>query len=96
MKKDDKIVTVPDTPAATGEGQSPSLKTKISITDEDTEINNNFDLEKERLMLKRMSAPDYLHTISHSELYDTVFQPRVYLIDGLLAPEHSFSLERRR
>jgi len=84
MQKDDKKVTVPDTSAATDEGQSPSLKTRISITDEDTEINNNFDIEKDRLMLQRMIAPDYLHTISHLELYDTVFQPRVYLIDGLL------------
>ena len=45
MHKDDKKVTVPDTSAATDEGQSPSPKTKTSITGEDTEINNIFDLD---------------------------------------------------
>ena len=84
MQKDEKKVTVPVASAATDEGQSPSLKTEYSISDTGEKSNDDFEKEHTRQLLRRMNSPDYLHTVSLSELYDTVFQPRAYLIEGLL------------
>jgi len=84
MIDNDKKVTVPDTSAVTDGGQPPSPKTEFSIPDTDEKCNDDFENERTRQLLRRINPPDYLHTVSLSELYDTVFQPRVYLIDGLL------------
>lgn len=77
-------VTTLDSPEATGEGQSQSTKTETIITDDSAKSNEDFERERERLILLRMNAPDYLHTVSLSELYDTVYKPRAQLIEGLL------------
>jgi len=84
MIDNDKKVTVPITSAATDEGQPPSPKTAFSINDVDENCNDDFEREHTRQLLRRMSSPDYLHTVSLSELYDTVFQPRAHLIEGIL------------
>ena len=84
MQKDEKKATVPNTSAATDEGQSPSPKTDYSMTVAEEKCNDDFEKEHTRQLLRRMNSPDYLHTVSLSELYDTVFQPRAYLIEGLL------------
>ena len=34
--------------------------------------------------MRRVSSPDYLHTVSLTELYDTVYQSRIPIVDGLL------------
>jgi len=77
-------VTILNVPAATGAGQSPSPKPVYSVTKNDTEINENFDFERERRLLMRMNAPDYLHTVSLSEIYDTVYTPKKHVVEGLL------------
>jgi len=66
-----KKVTALITSAATDAGQSPSLKVNQSILGKHSMINDDFDL-------------DYLYTISLTELYDTVYQPKAQVIDRLL------------
>ena len=71
-------------PAATGEGQSPSLKLETSIPENEPKINDDFELDYLKDYFRKMNNPDYLHTVSLTELYDTVYQPRAQVIDGLL------------
>jgi RecA-family ATPase len=42
--------------------------------------------EEMREEMQRMTEPSYLHTVSMSELYDTVYESRPALIDSLLYP----------
>ena len=53
------------------------------------EINDQFENSEENLeemlrQMQRMSDPAYLHTVSMNELYETVYQSRPPIIDGLL------------
>ena len=77
-------VTAQDSPAATGEGQSPSQKPELSVTDSSTEINDDFEMDRLRRLLHQVNSPDYLHTVSLTELYDTVYQPKAQIVEGLL------------
>lgn len=77
-------VTALYSPAATGDGQSPSQKLETSIPEKSPEINDDFGQDYLRDYFHRMNNPDYLHTVSLTELYDTVYQPRAQVIDGLL------------
>ena len=70
--------------AATDEGQSPSLKLETSIPDNEPKINDDFEMDYLKDYFRKMNNPDYLHTVSLTELYDTVYQPRAQVIDGLL------------
>lgn len=59
------------------------------IPTENTEINHSNenspeDFEKICQQMQRMSDPAYLHTVSMNELYETVYQSRPPVIDGLL------------
>ena len=57
-----------------------------TILSENNSDDNNFEEERELYFRKiyRMNDPDYIHTISLSELYDTVYKSRMPIIDGLL------------
>lgn len=77
-------VTTPVPPATTGEGQSPSQNPVTSITDSKPESNDDFEMEQCLLYHKRISSPDYLHTVSLTELYDTAYPPKLQIIDSLL------------
>jgi len=70
--------------AGTVEGQSPSLKLETSIPENPAKINDDFELDYIRDYMRKMNNPDYLHTVSLTELYDTVYQPKASVIDGLL------------
>lgn len=74
MTENEKV-TVPESSAVTDNGQSPSLFIEPSISENPPEINDYF---------RRVNSPDYLHTISLTELYDTVYQPKAQIIGGLL------------
>ena len=55
----------------------------------DTEINHPDENSPENFedilrQMQRMSDPAYLHTVSMNELYETVYQSRPPVIDGLL------------
>ena len=60
-----------------------------SISALDTEINHPDENSPENFedilrQMQRMSDPAYLHTVSMNELYETVYQSRPPVIDGLL------------
>jgi len=77
-------VTAPYSSAATGEGQSQSQKLEFSMPKKSPEINVGFERDYLKDYFSKMNNPDYLHTVSLTELYDTVYQPRAQVIDGLL------------
>ena len=54
-----------------------------SIIENGENINSFEEMQRE---LRKMLDPSYLKTMSMTELYDTVFQSRLPLIDGLLYP----------
>lgn len=80
---DKKEKTAPNVSVGADTEQSIHKCTDSSITDTDAEINNFEEIQRE---LIRMADPSYLRTISMSELYDTVYQSKPSLIDGLLYP----------
>ena len=70
------------------ERQSVQNITSIILTS-GAEINDQFENSEENLedmlrQMQRMSDPAYLHTVSMNELYETVYQSRPPVIDGLL------------
>ena len=73
-------------PPVGADGEQPVHKTTgLSITEDLTE-NNPLEqtLEEKLRPMQRMSDPAYLHTVSMSELYETIYQSRPPVIDGLL------------
>ena len=59
------------------------------IPTSDAEINHQFENSEENLeemfrQMQRMASPYYLHTVSLTELYQTAYQSRPPIIDGLL------------
>ena len=85
MIDQDMIVTAPVPPAVTGGGQSPFQKPINNITATQPESNEDFEIEQRMLHYKRISSPDYLHTVSLTELYDTAYIPKVQVVDDLLS-----------
>ena len=73
-----------------GADERQSVQNTISsISVLDTEINHPDENSPENLedilrQMQRMSDPAYLHTVSMNELYETVYQSRPPVIDGLL------------
>jgi len=84
MTETSEKMTALNSSAATDNGQSPSLKLDISIPDKRPKINENFEDDHLQDYFRRMNSPDYLHTVSLSELYDTAYQPKAQIIDGIL------------
>lgn len=72
----------PNPSAATGGGQQLSNVCKNNIPDAGVESNENFD--ELRKKIRRMQDPAYLPTVTMTELYDTVYESRPPVIDGLL------------
>ena len=58
----------------------PTSYTEINHPDE----NSSENLEEIYRQMQRMNDPAYLHTVSMNDLYETVFQSRPPVIDGLL------------
>ena len=79
--------TVP-VPSAGADGeQSLSYVINEIITAETEEINPiDESMEKMLHQMQRMSDPSYLATMTMSQLYDTVYESRLPIIDGLLYP----------
>lgn len=76
---------VPIPPVGAGGEQPVQKTTGLSIAEDLTE-NNPLEqtLEEKLRLMQRMSDPAYLHTVSMSELYETVYQSRPPVIDSLL------------
>ena len=89
MGIDAKEKTALSSSVGADERQSFRIKSDSSIPTSNTEINypdkNSSDnLEELYRQMQRMNDPAYLHTVSMNELYETVYQSRPPVIDGLL------------
>ncbi len=78
-----KEMTAPNVSAATDTEQSSQKNYNDIIAQNDSDFNSTRNYLWE---IQRMMNPYYLKTVSMNELYDTVFQSRPPLIDGLLYP----------
>ena len=66
-------------------GQPPHNSSNQSIPHETCESNPpEENIEEMRERIRRMNDPRYLHTVSMTELYQTVYKSRPPVIDGLL------------
>ena len=84
-EKEKTTVPIPSV-GADGE-QSLSYVTNEIITAETEEINPiDENMEEMLRQMQRMSDPSYLATMTMSQLYDTVYESRLPIIDGLLYP----------
>ncbi|MBC8531295.1 AAA family ATPase [Gehongia tenuis] len=82
-EKEKTTVPIPSV-GADGE-QSLSYVTEQIIPTENEEINpSEENMEEVLRQMQRMNDPAYLHTVSMNELYETVYQSRPPVIDGLL------------
>ena len=84
-----KKTTAPDTSVGADDGQPLHNSTENSISAFEEEINGDFQNSAESLdeiyrRMQRLTDPHYLHTISMTELYQTAYQSRPPIIDGLL------------
>lgn len=80
---DEKEMTALSTSVGADDGQSLNAISNNSITNEDADFNSFEEIQRKMM---RMLDPRYLHTVSMTELYDTVYRSRPPLIDGLLYP----------
>ena len=84
-----KKTTAPDTSVGADDGQPLHNSTENSISAFEGEINGDFQNSTESLdeiyrRIQRLTDSHYLHTISMTELYQTAYQSRPPIIDGLL------------
>jgi RecA-family ATPase len=70
--------------AARDKGQLHLTSIKRSIDDNQHDINREDDFQENHLLFRQVNSPDYLHTVSLAELYDTIYHPRTQVISGLL------------
>ena len=82
-----KEVTAPITSVGADEEQSTNNKTNDIITDFDENSNTHDDILAEmQEEIRKSMLPSYLKTISIDKLYDTIYQSKPPIIDGLLYP----------
>ena len=89
MVHEQEKTTVPIPPVGAGGEQPisqitteiiPSASTEINLIEENSEEN----FEELYRQMQRISDPAYLHTVSLTELYETTYESRPPVIDGLL------------
>ena len=78
----EKENAAPNASVGADAGQQFSNKYDNNIPDAGAESNENFDELKKKL--RRMQDPAYLPTVTMTELYDTVYESRPPVIDGLI------------
>ena len=86
---DDKRKAAVPVPSVGADVEQPILnKSTISISTNPEEINSQAEFFEEDLdtdrVLAQISNPNYLHTVSMNQLYDTSYQNRPVVIEGLL------------
>lgn len=87
MMRENEKTTVPIPSVGADGEQSLSYLTDEIIATENEEINPSAENMEEILrQMQRMSDPSYLPTITMSQLYETVYESRLPIIDGLLYP----------
>ena len=90
MRNTYEKTTVP-VPSAATDGEQPSGKNpEKSISDDSGKSKTAEEILREELRaireLNRLNDPSYLHTVSMDDLYETVYESRPPIIDGLLFP----------
>ena len=70
--------------AGTDDGQSLSQNPNESITEKTQKGKDEFEIGSLRHRMRLLANPDYLHTVSLGELYDTAYQPKAQIVEGLL------------
>ncbi len=81
----EKEMTAPIVSVGADDGQSISTNSKTTIPDPDEKSNSpERDLEELYRKMRRMSDPDYLHTVTLDELMDNVFEGKSAVIENLL------------
>ena len=78
---DETRMTAVNASVGADDGRSLNLCNTKSITENDADFKSFEEMQREIL---RMADPSYLKTVSMTELFDTVFQSRPPVIDGLL------------
>ena len=78
---DETRMTAVNPSVGADDGRSLKLCTERSITEDDEEIKSFEEMQRE---LFRMADPSYLKTVSMTELFDSVYEGRPPVIDGLL------------
>ena len=87
MMQENEKTTVPIPSVGADGEQSLSYVTNEIITTGNEEINPIDESMEEMLrQMQRMSDPSYQATMTMSQLYDTVYESRLPIIDGLLYP----------
>jgi len=76
-------VTVPGMSAAIDKRQSLSPNIETSLSEREPKINNEPDLDDWN-DFQMITSPDYLYTISLTELYDTAYRPKMKIVDNLI------------
>lgn len=76
--------TAPTVPTAIGTEQPSQIDCTNSITENSEDCNT--ESYSYRDFLRKMTDPYYIHVMSLSELYDTVYESKPPIIDGLLYP----------
>lgn len=74
-------MTALNTSVGADDGRSLTKCTKDSITDENAEIKSFEEMQRE---LRQLYDPSYLKTVSMTELFDSVYQSKPPIVDGLL------------
>ena len=82
MNPETKRNAVPSPSVGADGGQQFANMNNTNIPDAGAESNENFDELKKKL--RRMQDPAYLPTVTMTELYDTVYESKPPVIDGLL------------
>ena len=78
---DETRMTALNTSVGADDGRSLNVCTERSIAEDDAEIKS---FEKWQRELRKLSDPSYLKAVSMTELFDSVYQGRPSIIDGLL------------
>lgn len=82
-----KEMTALDTSVGADERQSLNMNSSYSISNPSADFNSTEDSFIDKLRkIRRMTDPSYLKTVSMAELFDTVYQNKPSIIDGLLYP----------
>lgn len=82
-EKKEKMTALIPSVGADG-GQSPLCNETILADNQQDGNHESVEMEAWLRQMRQMNSPDYLHTVSLTELYDTVYRSRMPIIENLL------------
>lgn len=84
MSLEKEKMTAPCMSVAADKEQSIAKITNVSLSEKAAKCNEEIGMDELQEYVRRMSDPNYLHTVSLTELYDTSFRPKTQIIEGFL------------